>query len=838
MFDKIRVMKKAFLIALLLASFASFAATELELEVFGKVTVVDEIDCTLGDHRFTEFPVGRSVVSNILGRACRVMPIMPEEASFMSWRIGEGKGLKPNGSYVIVMEYPEDESRNYIIHNRSTNSKRSFCTGKCSIDCWDPKYVYNNPESFDFPLSGKWEQWTCFTTLHDLTEDLNGERHVVWESEGVPKRNEKGEIIVETVMHKAEDGFDFAVAQYGRLHEPLANSIAVARIYFCEIPDEASLYAKIKYPEDGLPRRHIFWREEMADGGPLSPYHPQCADRMNWFRHKSRQMKMFAMNTYCKDLMEFGHVQHWDPNFIRPGWAWDDPCRWLWANVVPYMASEGHYILPYYEWCGNIGWDGADPPPLGPQKRAQPLNRRDGNYTQIGWSEKANIDITDPEALQVTKELLDGTILRFKDQLGSFVGAYFRTRPASWPIGFGEDTLARFEREKSGQVNDEALLGARSKAVSKKNKSDRPTFGDVMDADDLTGVAVDSANLEKADFGQHITKDVIRKNSKTYEQYIRWWKRKRAQFLQELQNYLVEKGVPEQQAQIIFESDVSEPGSGMVDGGILTDDPKFWKELLSKPPFEKKDARCVSIAESQAKHLYLRQRRRAAETYKDYEWQYACPGDDPETYNTKTNVFLAMPINRMFSVTDPDAFKAYVNRDGVNTVIRHYPLNENMVYHYNPQTGEEGRLLGYAIHDTERAGRACMQVEVAAMANGDPVNLGYLVGSTFSRGFPAPVREFDLNFLALPAVKSSLVRNSCANPDVTLREIDCTKQGAGKYFYLTHLGFQVAKDVKVRFPIGVKSVTEIISGKSYTVGPDHMVTFPELLPWQLISLKD
>lgn len=829
-------MKRLLLIASVLVAFGAMAATELDLEVFGKVKVIDEIDCTQTDHRFTEFPAGRSVVSNILGRACRVMPIMPEEASYISWRIGEGKGLKPNGSYVIVMEYPEDESRNYIIHNRATNSKRSFCTGKCSSDCWNPKYVNNNPESFNFPLSGKWEQWVCYTSLHDLTEDLNGERHVEWESEGVPKRNEKGNIIVKTVMHTAEDGFDFAIAQYGRLHEPLANSIAVARIYFCEIPDEESLYAKIQYPADGLPRRHIFWREEMADGGPLAPHNPQCADRMNWFRHKSRQMKMMGMNTYCKDLMEFGHVQHWDPDFIREGWAWHDPCRWLWAQVVPYMANEGHYILPYYEWCGNIGWEGANPPPLGLQKRAQPLNRRDGNYTQIGWSEKANLDITDPESLQVTKELLDGTILRFKDQLGSFVGAFFRTRPANWPVGFGEDSLARFEREKSGMVNDEGLFGSRTKAVTKK--SDRPSFGDVMDADDLTGLAVDSTNLDKADFGHHITKDVIRQSGKIREQYIRWWKRKRAMFLQELRDYLVEKGVPENQAQIIFESDATEPGSGLDGGGILTDDPKFWKEILTKAPFNEKEPKFVSVKESVTKHLYLKQRRKAADTYKDYEWHYACPGDDPETYNTKTNVFLAMPINRMFSVSDPDAFKAYVNNDGVNTVIRHYPLNENMVYRYDPASGEEGRLLGYAIHDTERAGRACMQIEVAAMANGDPVNLGYLVGSTFARGFAGPVREFNLNFLALPAMKSSVVRNACQNKNVTLREIDCTKQGAGKYYYVTHLGFKSVKDVKVRFPQGVSSVKEIISGKSYTVGPDHMVTFPELLPWQLISLKD
>ena len=31
--------------------------------------------------------------------------------------------------------------------------------------------------------------------------------------------------------------------------------------------------------------------------------------------------------------------------------------------------------------------------------------------------------------------------------------------------------------------------------------------------------------------------------------------------------------------------------------------------------------------------------------------------------------------------------------------------------------------------------------EVEAMANGDPVNLGYLMGSNYTRGFPGPVKH-------------------------------------------------------------------------------------------------
>lgn len=826
-------MKTRFLTAFALAvSLVSSvrAVEELELEVFGKVKVVDEIDCTKADHRFREYPAGKSRVETILGRSCRTMPVAPYEASYLAWRIGEGKGLKINGSYVIVLEYPDDGPRNYVIHNRATDSKRSFCTGQCQIDSWSPKYVNNNSESLKIPQSGKWEKWVNFTTLMDWTADLEWSKRMVWESEGVPKFNDKMETCTETVMNRPEDGFDFAIAQYGKVHEPISLGLAVAKIYLCEIPDEQALYAKIKYPAGKTPRRHIFWREEMSDNGPIGDFNPQCSDRVAWFRHKVRQMKMFGMNTFCRDLMEFGHVQNWDPDYIRQGWAWTCATRWLWAQTVEMLAKEDVYILPYYEWCGNIGWEGADPQPLGLQKRCKPLNRNDGTYTQIAWSEKANLDVTDPESLKVTKELLDGTILRFKDQLGNFCGAFFRTRNSNWPVGFGESTIARFKQEKYGDTADNALFGESPEVPSGK-RNRRPTFDDDFDSLDAAG---DASVIKNAQFSREITRETLRKDGKLYKEYLRWWHKKRAQFLAELQKYLVEKGVSE--AMVVFDSDCSEPGRS-IPGGMQTDDPELWRDIRTKPPFNEKDPHFSNPDLATKDHLYLKSCRAPAETYKDYEWQHACPGDDPENYNAITNVHLAMSVNRMYSVWDPEAFKAYRNGTGVNTIIRHYPLNENMLYRYDPVSGEEARILGYAIHDTERAGRASMMVEVSAMAKGDPVNLGYLVGSTFSRGFPGPAREFNLNFLALPALPSVPVRKACDNPDVTLKMIDASKTGGGYYFSLTHEGYRPIENVTVRFPKGVSKVAAVVSGETYDVGADGSVVLPRLEPWQLVAFK-
>ena len=64
-------------------------------------------------------------------------------------------------------------------------------------------------------------------------------------------------------------------------------------------------------------------------------------------------------------------------------------------------------------------------------------------------------------------------------------------------------------------------------------------------------------------------------------------------------------------------------------------------------------------------------------------------------------------------------------------------------------------MLGYFVADIERAGPFCMMAEALAMANGDPTMIGYLVGSNYGRGFPGYVRDFNANFLALPALPST-----------------------------------------------------------------------------------
>lgn len=748
----------------------------VEKNPFGELVLVDMIDCTQETHDLEVYPKDASKIETILGVPHRVLQVQDDEGSYIKYRVGKGKNLKAHGSYVLVIEYPDDLPRNYLIRNNAMESKRSFYTGRNGGDCWGALYVNHNIESLNIPQSGKIEQWTAYMSIMDQTIDLN----------------ESGENRRITANN---DGFDLIIAQYDRKHDPNTHGVALSKIYLYEIPDEEAVYAKLVLPPEGLPQRHLFWREEMSDGA-MDRNDP----KIGYFRHKFRQLKMMGMDTYCKDLLEFGHVQHWDPQAVGL-YMWDSADRAVWGQIVKEAAEYDLNILPYYEYGGANYMDRDGVHSLGNQRRAEPLNsdikpEMKNCYTHISWSEKLRVDITDPATYAEFKHVLYGTILQYTDQLDNMLGVWVRPRPAQMAVGFADATRERFAQEENN------------------------------------GVAV--------------SRDDLRRDRVLYDRYIKWWGEKRAEFLVGMRDYLAENGVKDP---IVFiDGDTSEPGVSMDNQrGVVTDDPEYWKEIFSKAPFNYNnlndnvtDINNPAIVDQ---HWFLKGMERPAGTWGHWEWQHACPGADPESYHELDNVWISMTFHRVFSVIDPYCFEMFENANGGQTLIRHYGLNENNLTkfvrdeNYAPKKNEKGelmreRLCGYAIHDSERAGRACMQSEVYAMANGNPFNIGYLIGSTFTRGFPGPVREFNRNFLALPALPSEVVADACADNEVVLRIIPTENNGT--YFALVHTG-DTAKTVDVRFPAGTENLKIILSGQEVPLKADGSVSI-QMEPWQLVSL--
>ena len=587
----------ACLLALLALSQASSAS-----EPFGDLPLVDEVLC--GDpadaHQFAESPERASVIRTLLDRQCRVLPNEGGPAYF-AYRLGAGKGLEPGAAYLLTVDYPEDRPRTVFVLNRGCETARGFHTG-ATIGDVAYGYTDNALESLRIPLSGVYRRWRMFFYLHDRFPGLEAPR-------GAGAR-----------PHLPEEGFWVIIARPEAKDAPMSAGAAVSRIRLYRVESPESYHLDLRLPPPALPRRHIFWREEMADGvvHSLKKEERGVRDPLDWYRYKVRLMRFLGVNTFCKDLLEFGHNQGWDSGpHGGNDWVYQSRYPGRWARIVEMVGREGLSILPYYEYAGSIGRNG-----LGSQKRCVTLGGgRD--YTQISWSEKANADVCDPDTLADARKVLEATIARHSDG-ARFLGAWFRTRPSHLPISFSDRCLGMFARE--------------------TGLDERPTRADLRGDEALLGG------------------------------YYDWWYGKRREFLIALRDYLRREADPE--AVVLFTPEASEPGPPIVPHHrvVVTDDMATWGPLLkdvwgwtiSARPYEK------VVAED----LHLKAALAPRRDWDRWEWHHSCPPPDPARYRQTEGVLLTYPFNRCYTVSSPRGLPAFRGPSGLS-ILRHYSLNEN-----------------------------------------------------------------------------------------------------------------------------------------------------------------
>lgn len=567
--------------------------------IFGNLPLVDEVNCGSAEagHEFTESAAGVSKVETILGQPCRTLP-NEGEAKYFAYRLGAGKGLKPGATYLLMADFPEDKPRSMFISNRGNEVNRGIRTGNALGDVLYT-YTNNNEESLKIPLSGKYRTWRTLFTLHDKFAGLALPR-------GAEPRTEV-----------PEQGFWVVVTQSKADNDPMSAGAAVARIRLFEVPDPAKFNMTLKTPPAGVPQRHLFWREEMGDGVVQSQKTGErgVANRTDWFEYKAKLMQFLGMNTYCKDLLEFGHNQGWDSG-PTDAWYYRAKQPETWQNILAVMKKYNFSVLPYYEYAGGTGPQG-----LGKKKRATTLS---GNpaYTHITWSEKVNIDITDPDALDEGKRLLDATIIKYKDQ-NQFVGAWFRPRLSAWPISFADATLQRYATE--------------------------------------------------ANNGTAVTREELKANRAALESYYTWWFKKRRDFLVALKDHLRANGVPD--AVVLMTADSSEPGRALAGKqAIVTDDMAAWEKILAEPQHAK--LRAMDWKEVTSDNAQLVALTKKPSTWGQWEWQHSDPQADPQNYTSVEGVMQTFSFNRSYSVSSPSPFDAFRNPSGL-AMIKHLPLNEN-----------------------------------------------------------------------------------------------------------------------------------------------------------------
>jgi hypothetical protein len=729
---------------------------------FGKAYLVDEIDPSqsAGNREFAEYPKGASQVRDILGQPARVIDPVKDESAYFTYRIGQDKLLQPGNTYILTIDYPEDQPRTIIVHNNANETIRGFHTGPTMGDAFHSRYVDSLRESIDTPISGKWERWAQMFHLHD--------RFPTYKKDNKPQ---KGVLIRDL---KPEDGFNVTICQFSAKNMPMSKGVAVGKIRLFAVPDFEQLKATVKLPPKSLPHRRLFWREEMSDGvigsGNKNPEASRgVSNYLDWYRFKARRMQFLGMNTFSKDLLEFGANQGWDSSpYGGHDWVYyNADHKDYWENIVSLMGEYGFDVLPYYEYAGSKGIKG-----LGFERRARPLNRSDGSYTHIKWVESSNADITDPDTLVDFCKMLDLTIINHKDK-ANFVGAWIRPR-GQLPVSFADATIARFIEETK----------------------------------------------------QSVTRQQLIKDEKVYSQYIKWWETKRRDFLLDVQKYLQTKGIDD--AKVLFTNNASEPGVSFADWTprVVTDIPQQWESIVQQAEHLGSNNKTITIItpdDVMKNHMYLTALKSPGMDWGGYEVRHARPANDPYNYVNRNGVMLSYPFNRYYTVIAPSTLNAFKAQTDM-AMLRHFSLNENMLF-----DKDQKNLLGYFVADMEKAGPYCMMAEALAMANGNPTMIGYLSGGNYARGFPQYVRNFNVNFLALPALPSTVMPNASRDDKVIVRTIDAGKQGV--YCYAVNTSMTPTR-ITITLPNKGK-VTALATGQTVTA-QDGMLSV-DLYPYQLIS---
>jgi len=702
--------------------------------------LIDDVDigsATPG-HRFVESTAGASRVASIFGRQTRVMD-RHEDARYFAVRLGEGAGLVAGAAYVLQVDYPEDVARSMVIVNRGAEIFRGFSSGQALGDNITG-YGNSNPESLDLPLSGQHETWETLFFLHDRTGDLvvrRGDWQFPLDSTDFPLG--------------PGDGFWVIIAQNLGSQMPVAQGAAVSRIRLYKLLDEEKYELPIHLPPPPLPHRHVFFREEMADRVIDHPDSNERAvpDDADWYEYKMRLMRFLGIRTFTKDMLEFGHNQGFDAARYG-GYAWwiEPSYKDRWAKVVQRLSSYCFEAMPYFEYAGSTGSTFG----LGPLRRAQPLDDEAPqypDYTDVGWSENFNVDLTDPEALVDLQHTLEVTVVDFADQV-PFAGVWLRQRLSHLPISFADATRQRYASDR-GVVT--------------------PTRAELQESQALL------------------------------DDYYGWWFDRRAAFFESIRSWLATRIGPD--TALLFTPEYGEPGPRLLGNNhLVNDSPAVWKPLM---PLDGTSSGAwwtsTPLVDVIADQAYLDAVLAGPTDSDGHEVWHSAPPPDPQRYTATPLTRVTIPINRAYTVGSAPVLEAFDDAVGGNlAVARMHYLNEDRLVTAAvdaAHTWGDNGLIGYFVADIERAGAYSMLEEALAVANGNARFIGHLTGNSFNRGFPLFARRFYAAFLSLPALPSNVVESAADHSDVVVRRIDTLDHGT--WFAIVNAGRTTLSDVSITF---------------------------------------
>ncbi|MBR1609192.1 MAG: hypothetical protein IJ678_06210 [Kiritimatiellae bacterium] len=799
----------AFFAAALCAPVPAAADIVPGLEAYGDLSLVDEVICATDvEHEFHDYPEGASYATNILGSACRVLAHPSGVDGFLSWRLGKGKDLEPHAMYLLVAEYPEDVPRTATLINKATNSRNGFHTGWTVGQSTSGGVLAQiHLESVDVPLSGAWERVEELMVLNEKAYPLD------------KADRDSDSCLVDVVAN----GFDAVFQVFRADHAPDSAGAAIRAVRLYRVNDEANVASAFRYPAGNAPRRLATWREEMGNGFTWA----SNADPADGSRHKARLMKALGLNCFSRTMLEWGYNKNWDAGWkdaSAPFWNpdWGGGSSWslsgsntdYWSGDVDAFYEAGLYLMPYYEYSGSRGsWgpyedgNGNAGKALGfsPARKAVTLFEDTGinpathfnNYVQASnGASGSNVDLTQEPAYDDFKRILACTMLRYAGR-SNFAGAWIRNR-GSMPVSFSDAALASFCED----------TGREAGSVTRQTIIDSLGGGDAW--------------INTAKWGTN-------RWSSLYREYREWWYGKRADWLEAMQDYLADNGIPG--AKVLFTGSPGEVGPTLHLANGKSDDHQAGGVTAVARLGNAWNFKGTTSIPGYAE--LWRDGGLFADGWSWYamEYQHSEPHPDPETYGTRRDVAVGYPYDGIASAIagGPNfGVPSFRNASGDLFFNRFYCLQEGQ---HKDSSGNEN--IGYFTCDMDHAGRAIVAPELWGVLYQDPTIIGMLQGDQFARAFSRPFREFMENFLALPAKAGTFTQgNNWWGSSFGVRKY----AGDGETLWaVVNASWNALPATEISLG-GVSSATvyEAVSGRAHAVSGDKVTL--DLQPYQLLAL--
>lgn len=402
------------------------AAPKFEETAYGRLKLVDEIDCSKpvwqDEHPYLESGVDHDAlhcspgipgdirIKETLGRKAR-------ECGYSSWfayRIGRG-GLKPHGTYLLRVEYPDDVSRFYTMEIQ---------TGQNYMDVGyrsgtGPDGVYDN-----WPVSKTWRNYDVIFPLDDETVG----------AEGTESANARNGVWV-YFTSKLKENLYYANWEAGP---------AVGKLKLYEI-DPVKNAPVIRYPEGAAHRvLSVDW-ERQADHEP--------ADFVNY-------AKLMGYNAVSPIILKWAFANYGEPvpgydlTVIDPQnyWAHGEVSVGQTPSPWPERASLHRRYLQATRELGmgyipRIEWGGSEALP----ESARSVEK-DGQLAKPNRFARWGANLLDPATWEDFKRYLDAQFLPFVKDNPQLLGFHWRIRSDRMRISYGSEDLARYTRETGAKM--------------------------------------------------------------------------------------------------------------------------------------------------------------------------------------------------------------------------------------------------------------------------------------------------------------------------------------------------------------------------------------------------